>query len=86
MNSKQIFELIVLNIREIVPGLKNEEIEPNSMLSPLGLDSIGRAELIEKMLEVLDLKAQRYEFHSASNLGELADLFARRVGMRNTSL
>jgi polyketide biosynthesis acyl carrier protein len=79
MSSNQIFELIVLNIRDIIPGLENEDIGRNSMLSPLGLDSIGRAELIEKTLEDLGLRAPRYEFHSATNLGELADLFARRV-------
>lgn len=79
MSSNQIFELIVLNIRDIIPGLENEDIGRNSMLSPLGLDSIGRAELIEKTLEDLGLRAPRNEFHSAANLGELADLFARRV-------
>lgn len=79
MNAATIFELIVLNIREIVPDLNNDGIDQKSMLSPLGLDSIGRAELIEKTLEDLNLKAPRHEFHSAQNLGELADLFAKRL-------
>jgi polyketide biosynthesis acyl carrier protein len=79
MSTSQIFELIALNIRQIVPELNNEYIARESMLSPLGLDSIGRAELIEKTLEDLDLKVPRYEFHIAHNLGELADLFASKL-------
>ena len=79
MNSATIFEMIVLNIRNIVPELDNECIERKSMLSPLGLDSIGRAELIEKALEDLNLNVSRHEFHSAQNVGELADLLARRL-------
>jgi polyketide biosynthesis acyl carrier protein len=79
MNSHQVFQLIVLNIMEIIPGLENDTIERNSMLSPLGLDSIGRAELIEKTLEDLGLNVPRQEFHCARNLGELADLLAARL-------
>lgn len=79
MNEATIFELIVLNIREIVPDLNNDVIDRMSILSPLGLDSIGRAELIEKTLEDLNLQAPRHEFHSARNLGELADLLAKRL-------
>lgn len=82
MSSSQIFELIVANIREIVPGLHNDHVERDSMLSPLGLDSIGRAELIEKTLEDLDLTVPRQEFHAAHNLGELADLFASKLSVR----
>jgi polyketide biosynthesis acyl carrier protein len=79
MNAQTIFELIVHNMRDIVPGLENEHIERSSMLSPLGLDSIGRAELIEMTLESLGLNAPRHEFHAAHSLGELADLFASRM-------
>jgi polyketide biosynthesis acyl carrier protein len=79
MNSHQIFEMIVRNIGEINPEIKNEDIERSSMLSPLGLDSIGKAELIEKTLEDLGLTVPRQEFHCARNLGELADLLAARI-------
>lgn len=79
MNSGQIFELIVNNLREIIPGLEETKIERHDMLSPLGADSIGRAELIEKTLEDLNLQVSRFEFHSAGNLGQLADLFALKM-------
>lgn len=81
MNTQEIFALISANIREIVPGLECEPITRQSMCSPLGLDSIGRAELIEKTLEDLQLNISRTEFHAAHNLGELADLLALRVSV-----
>ncbi|MBG6133262.1 acyl carrier protein [Aquimarina sp. EL_43] len=49
------------------------------MLSPLGMDSIGRAELIARMLEELSLTASAREFYKANNLGELAALFANKL-------
>ena len=45
----------------------------------LGASSVGRAELIEKTIEDLKLRADRFEFHSANNLGELAVLFFERM-------
>lgn len=79
MNSEKIFELIVANLKAIAGGLEHEHIGPNAMLSPLGLDSIGRAELIEKTLEDLELTVSRFEFHSAQNLGQLADMIALKL-------
>lgn len=81
MHTEEIFELIVLNIRQIAQISKNDIITRNSMLSPLGLDSIGRAELIEQMLDDLELRVPRCEFHTASNLGELAHLFAEKISV-----
>lgn len=79
MTSKEIFDLIVLNIKEIVPGIEHGVIDRQSILSPLGLDSIGRAELIEQTLEDLGLDVPRGEFYTAHNLGELADLFLSKL-------
>lgn len=79
MNSKEIFELIASNLTEIVPDLEYESIEYESKLCLLGASSVGRAELIEKTLEDLKLGADRFEFHSASNLGELTTLFFEKM-------
>lgn len=79
MTSAEILNLIALQIAQMVPELENDPIERDSMLSPLGLDSIGRVELIERMLEELDLNVPRHIFYTAHNLGELADLFAERL-------
>jgi polyketide biosynthesis acyl carrier protein len=79
MNPQKILELIAFNIGQIVPLMEDEYVSRDSMLSPLGLDSIGRAQLIEMMLEDLKLDVPRYEFYTAHNLGELADLLAEKL-------
>ncbi|HVI45323.1 MAG TPA: acyl carrier protein [Chitinophaga sp.] len=79
MDTATIFTLITSNLRQILPGLGDKQIERSDMLSPLGADSIARAELIEQMLEDLQLQVPRFEFHSATNLGELADLFCQKL-------
>ena len=85
MNSIDTFRLISVNIRRIIPGIREEDINRESMCAPIGLDSIGRAELIEMTLEDLGLSVSRFEFHIAHNLGELSDLFARELQKKNPS-
>ncbi len=80
--SEQIFEVILGNLKIIDPDLCDKEINRKSKLSPLGLDSIGRAELIEMTKESLGLEIPRHELHSASNLGELADCFVNQLKFR----
>ena len=78
-NADEIFELIAEQVADISSHIAHEPITPNSMLSPLGMDSIGRAELIERMLEILDLNESRFHFHEANNLGELAEMFEKKI-------
>jgi polyketide biosynthesis acyl carrier protein len=78
-SSEEILNLLIGNIEEILVGFDNNVIDRNSKLSPLGLDSIGRAELIEMTLENLDLNLPRNDFYSANNLGELADIFLSKL-------
>jgi polyketide biosynthesis acyl carrier protein len=78
-NVDEIFELIAEQVADISSHIAHEPITPRSMLSPLGMDSIGRAELIERMLEILNLKESRFHFHEANNLGELAELFEKKL-------
>jgi acyl carrier protein len=55
-NVDEILELIAEQVAVISSHIAHEPITPGSMLSPLGMDSIGRAELIERMLEILKRK------------------------------
>jgi polyketide biosynthesis acyl carrier protein len=82
MTPEQILIIVEANIREINPALDGVEIDRSSMLSPLGLDSIGRAELLEKTLEDINLKISRYELHAAQNLGELSDMLSQKLIQR----
>ena len=81
-NTDEIFELIAEQVADISSHIDHEPITPGSMLSPLGMDSIGRAELIERMLEILNLNESRFQFHEANNLGELAEMFDKKLRER----
>ena len=75
----EIFQMIVLCVEEMSAEVDHGPITRASMLSPLGLDSIGRVLLIERMVEALGITGPRFEFFQASNLGELAEIFAMKV-------
>lgn len=78
-NENYIFDRIAAHVNEISADVEHGPVDRSSMLSPLGMDSIGRAELIARMLEELSLKVSANEFYEANNLGELAALFARKM-------
>ncbi|WP_281988839.1 hypothetical protein [Aquimarina aggregata] len=73
-----VFDRIANNVKQI-GELGDIEIKCSDILCLLGLDSVGRAELIEKTLEDFDIQADRFYFHSANNLGELAKLFVEKI-------
>ncbi|MEM6734987.1 MAG: poly(3-hydroxyalkanoate) depolymerase [Bacteroidota bacterium] len=79
MHKDRIFQRIVSHLEEMLPNTVDPGlVKEDAMLTLLGASSVERAELIERMLEELDLKADRFEFHSANNLGELAELLAHQ--------
>ncbi len=77
--SEEILGIIVSNISKIVPDLSQENINRNAKLSPLGLDLVGKAELIEMTLEELNTDISRKELHIVDSIGELADQFASKL-------
>ncbi len=79
MKKEEVFDLIVQRLMDIVPNLEKEEVEYDSFLCLLGGGSVERAELIETMMEDLGLVAHRFEFHTAGNLGELADMLLEKM-------
>jgi len=80
MTSDKILMILKMNLLEINPYSSSEKITRESMLSPLGLNSVGRAELIEKTLENVNLKIKtRNEFHTANNLGELSVMIYEKL-------
>ena len=79
MNVDAVFKLIVKNLKDILPNIEVNQIKYDSILCVLGASSVDRAELIEKTLEKTKLQSNRFEFHSANNLGELAELFVKKM-------
>ncbi len=73
MEKKEIFEIIVSHICEIIPELENHSFEPGDSLKSLGANSIDRAEILTMTLESLSLHIPLVELASASNIGELVE-------------
>lgn len=74
MNKEAIVEMLVRNIREVLPGLEDYSFQSADTLTDLGADSVDRAEIISLMLEELSLRIPRVELAGVSNLGELVEV------------
>ena len=78
-NENEIFDLIATHVADISSGVQREKIVRSSMLSPLGVGLIGRAELIARIQEELSLDGSTQDFYKANNLGELASIFEQKL-------
>ena len=74
MDSNQIVEIIIAEIRETVPELAEQPIGRDESMADLGVDSIERSEIILAAMEHLGLKIPMVQLHGPRNIGELADL------------
>lgn len=79
MDSHQIAEIVIAEIRETVPDLSERAIGLSDSMAELGLDSIERSEIILVAMERLGLKIPLVELHGSRTIGELAELlYAKR--------
>lgn len=78
MTQQDIFELIVANTREIMPGLDQHDFKPEDRLADLGANSIDRADIVMMTLEALSLRIPLVELANARNIGELSALLAAK--------
>lgn len=74
MDSKQIADIVIAEIRETVPELADQSITPEDSMAELGVDSIERSEVILSTMEKLGLKIPMVQLHGPKNIGELAEL------------
>lgn len=79
MNQSDILEIIIDNIRQILPGLEGHAFKPSDSMRDLGLHSIARYEVVLMTLERLSLNAPKQEFAGAASIGELARIFYAKV-------
>ncbi|MBC7984224.1 MAG: acyl carrier protein [Candidatus Obscuribacterales bacterium] len=79
MNKNQILELIAVHTREILPGLDAHVFVELDRLVDLGANSVDRAEIAMLVQESLSLSVPRVELFGPKNIGELADLFMKKL-------
>jgi len=79
MTKTEVLSLIALRTREIVPGLDAHEFVASDRLVDLGANSVDRAEIAMLVQESLDLSVSRVELFGPKNIGELAELFLKKL-------
>lgn len=82
MKRAQVLDLIAQHAREVVPGLDDHVFAPSDRLADLGANSVDRAEIVTLAQESLSLTVPRVELFGPTNIGELADLFVRKLNGR----
>jgi polyketide biosynthesis acyl carrier protein len=78
MDQQQVFELLVANTRQIIPGLEQHAFRFDDSLRELGANSIDRAEILMMTMDELSLTIPLVTFNRARNMGELATLLCQQ--------
>jgi len=79
MTKIELLHLIAQHTREILPDLDGHEFGPSDRLVDLGANSVDRAEITMLVQESLGLSVSRVELFGPKNIGELADLFLKKL-------
>ncbi|HYK02066.1 MAG TPA: acyl carrier protein [Thermoanaerobaculia bacterium] len=79
MTTTDLLELIARHTREIVPNLDEHQFAATDRLVDLGANSIDRAEIAMLVQESLGLSVPRVELFGPRNIGELAELFMKKL-------
>lgn len=79
MTKTEVLDLIARHTREVLPGLDSHGFVAADRLADLGANSVDRAEIAMLVQESLGLSIARVELFGPKNIGELADLFLRKL-------
>jgi len=79
MTQLEILKLIAQHTRAVLAGLDDHEFVPSDRLTALGANSVDRAEIAMLVQESLGLSVPRVELFGPKNIGELADLFVKKL-------
>jgi polyketide biosynthesis acyl carrier protein len=79
MNKDQILELVIRNVREVLPELERHAFVPDDELTKLGANSLDRAEIVNLTLEAMALRIPRVQLFGVKNLGQLVDVLYEKA-------
>ena len=79
MNKTEIIALIAQHTRELLPDTESHDFVGSDRLVDLGANSVDRAEIAMLVQESLGLSVSRVELFGPTNIGELADLFLKKL-------
>lgn len=70
-----LMELVRAQILAVDPDIEPIAIDPEARLKDLGIDSLGRMDIISGSVEALGIDAPLHLFAQAETLGDLVRLF-----------
>jgi polyketide biosynthesis acyl carrier protein len=79
MTTVDLLDLITRHTRDVVAGLDDHAFVSSDRLADLGANSVDRAEITMLVQESLGLSVPRVELFGPQNIGELADLFLKKL-------
>jgi len=74
MTKDQVLDIIIRNLREVIPDLAGHALVPTDSLRSLGANSVDRADIIMMTLDALSVRIPLIEMARAENIGELASI------------
>lgn len=79
MTRAQVLEIVMQQVREVLPQVAAAEIRPEVSLRALGANSLDRMEVVSLTMQALSLRFPVRELAKVSNIGELADALHQRL-------
>jgi len=74
LDSNAIFQILINEIRSIIPELEDHPIARGDAMADLGVNSMERGDILVSTLEAIELEVPMTQLFGPRNLGELADL------------
>lgn len=79
MDLKDVLEVIVRHVREVIPRLEDHQFQSDDRLKDLGANSVDRSEIVMMTLDSLSLNIPLVEVARAENIGELAGILHEKL-------
>ena len=84
MSRSEIFEVVKVQIYQIVSHLRGKELHETDNLTDLGADSLDIVEVVSGSMKQLNIKVPRTKLSMVDELSELLDLFTEAVAAKPT--
>lgn len=75
MTKEEVIELIKKHLKENLPDVNLEEIEPTSSMKDHGANSLDMIEVVSATMRELKIRVPRSELTQIENIEELAEKF-----------
>jgi acyl carrier protein len=74
---EEIFEVVKTQIRSVIEGAKDRDIQEADSMANYGADSLEIVEVVSRSMKQTKIKIPRTELSTAKNLKDLLDLFEK---------